>query len=326
MKRSPELTAIRGVAALWVFVYHIPIYIGFTIPLNTPIISAGYLGVPIFFILSISLLLRSLDENSSLEHYFLRRLKRIWPMYFVSIVLIFLYYGHSLTWLLEQSSFTGVFLDNQAIGYVFWSLQIEEVAYLFFPLIHRMSNANKQTLGMLLYFASAVSFMVILRDGLTASLWWLPLSLSSYSLGVFVYLRKIPKMVFPLILLALFYWDVEQFEMASFIVAPAFAYLVQQADSFKFLKWKSLVWVGDNSYGLYLLHPFLLSSLGVFGIVFALPVAWAFEQCNKGLLSRLSRIRLKAAVEGRPVVSSPPLVRPSPRESSPRPQSSSSRS
>ena len=286
LARQTELTSLRGVAALWVFVYHIPIYLGFA-SLDTPIISSGYLGVPIFFILSIYLLLKSLDSNPSLEHYFVRRVKRIWPMYFVTIALVFVYYSHSLSWLAEQTTFGGVFIDNESIGYVFWSLQIEEVAYLFFPAIHRLSNSSKMSLAIGLYGASVVSFFLILRFGFALSLWWVPLSLASYGLGIMVYLKRIPRFTLALLIVAPFYWDAIPFEMAAVFIAPGFAWVVQESYRIKLLKSKGLVWVGNNSYGLYLLHPILLAAFGVVGIVLALPLAWAFERANALGMERL---------------------------------------
>ena len=286
LKRKPELTAVRGLAALWVFVYHIPIYLKLNWGIDIPLVSAGYLGVPVFFILSISLLLNSLDDNPSLEHYFKRRIKRIWPMYFFTVALVFLYYSHSLGWLVEQTTFSDVFIDNQSIGYVFWSLQIEEVAYLFFPVISRLSPLGKSRLAGVLYVSAALSCVLIFKTGTVFQLWWLPVALSSYGLGIYVYLRKLPSFTLPLVLMGLFYWDVIPFEMLSFIVAPGFAYLVQEATRFGFLRWKGFVWVGDSSYGLYLIHPLLLSGLGVVGAIVTLPASWAFEKANLKLVSR----------------------------------------
>lgn len=285
MDRKPELTALRGLAALWVFVYHIPIYLGFA-SLDTPIISAGYLGVPIFFILSISLLLKSLDDNPSLKHYFLRRIKRIWPMYLITVGLVFVYYSHSLGWLAQQLTFSAVFIDNQSIGYIFWSLQIEEVAYVFFPLIQRMHTIDKLWLALILYGAGVVAFFLILRLDLAFSLWWVSLSLSSYGLGILVYLRRVPFMTLPLIAIAPFYWDTIPMEMACVFVAPAFAYVIQESGRIKLLKSRSLVWIGENSYGLYLIHPLLLSAFGFVGVALALPLAWGFERANT-LISKL---------------------------------------
>lgn len=288
MERLPELTSLRGLAALWVFVYHIPIYLGFA-SFDTPIISSGYLGVPIFFILSISLLLKSLDENPSLEHYFKRRIKRIWPMYFVTVILVFLYYSHSLEWLAQQITFSGVFIDNQSIGYVFWSLQIEEVAYLFFPIVHKLTPHSKLKLALSLFLLGVILFVFVLHFGLALSLWWLPLSLASYGLGIMVYLKRIPSLVIPLLLAAPFYWDTIPFEMASVIVAPGFAYIIQECARIKFLKAKPLVWVGDNSYGLYLIHPLLLSAFGWLGVLLSIPAAWGFEKANQRINIRLLR-------------------------------------
>ena len=89
-------------------------------------------------------------------------------MYFATVALVFFYYGHSTQWLLEQGTFAGVFIDNQTIGYIFWSLQIEEAAYLFFPFIQRMRGKLNLAIG--LYAAGVTSFFLILHSGLALSL------------------------------------------------------------------------------------------------------------------------------------------------------------
>ncbi len=289
--RRPELTSLRGLAALWVFIYHIPIYVGFPFPANFPLVSAGYLGVPIFFILSISLLLGSLDNNASLKHYFTRRIKRTWPMYFMSVMIVGLYYSRSLAWLLEQTTFSGAFYDAPGIHYIFWSLQVEELAYLFFPLIHRLSSSGKLATGISLYGLGILAFYLVFKTGSLAYFWWLPIALSSYGIGIIVYLKKIPSMCVLLIAPALFFWNNTLVESASFLVAPGFGYLIQQSGGIKILKSKSLVWVGDVSYGLYLVHAILLSAFGFFGIALALPAAWAFEKANKELIHGMARLK-----------------------------------
>ena len=262
-------------------VYHVPLYASLpALDFNDiPVLSCGYLGVPVFFMLSIILLLRSLDKNPDLRYYFTRRIKRIWPMYFASILMVFLYYSHSLFWLGEQATFIAVFVNSGSIGYVFWSLQVEEVAYLFFPLIQRLSPYHKYLTGLALYAAGLGSFILLaFNQAMLPLLWWLPLSLGAYGMGILVYLRRVPKETLPLALLGLFYWDLTIFVAASVLVIPGFAYVVQEAERISVLQSRALVKVGELSYGLYLSHPLMLSVFGFPGALIALPFSWAFER------------------------------------------------
>ena len=100
------LTGIRGVAALWVLLYHAWVYstprliqfdlAGFHVDL-TPLFSTGFVGVDLFFVLSAYLLgaryfrwVEGRAERPDLRNYFLRRVKRIYPAYLAQLVLLLL--------------------------------------------------------------------------------------------------------------------------------------------------------------------------------------------------------------------------------------------
>ncbi|MDA4126919.1 MAG: acyltransferase family protein, partial [Thaumarchaeota archaeon] len=84
---DPRLSGLRGSAAFLIVLYHVA---GFGILVGIPPLLARafdqavvgfWVGVPVFLMLSMVLLLRSLDANSDIKHYFKRRIKRIWPIY-----------------------------------------------------------------------------------------------------------------------------------------------------------------------------------------------------------------------------------------------------
>jgi peptidoglycan/LPS O-acetylase OafA/YrhL len=268
---------LRGLSSIWVWAYHLGER--FTTYANIPIVSAGYLGVSVFFILSISLLLERLEVNQDLKRYFIRRIKRTWPMYFASVAIVFLVYSHTTVWLAEQVSFLGVFLDNNAIDYVFWSLQIEEVAYLTFPLLARLSKRNLLWVGTGLYaFGIALTFVLWPNAFNVLSFWWLPFALTAYGVGIVVYLRKVPHVALFLAPFVLLYFDNRYLVMASGLVAPFFGYVVQNSAKWGWLKNAALVFLGDISYGTYLIHYVLMTTLGLLGVVLTIPLAWAFEK------------------------------------------------
>ncbi len=89
---DPCLSGLRGVAAFGVVLFHACTVLGFLYPLFLPLST----GVSLFLMLSIFLLLRSLDNNPSLGHYFFRRIRRIWPIYYLTITGAFLLYHFTL--------------------------------------------------------------------------------------------------------------------------------------------------------------------------------------------------------------------------------------
>ncbi len=98
----PNLNALRFIAAFLVVVSHIEMYRGF-FPIEThihnPIISIiGKLGVVLFFVLSGFLITNLLfiedtvQKSISIKNFYIRRILRIWPLYFLIIILFVLPY------------------------------------------------------------------------------------------------------------------------------------------------------------------------------------------------------------------------------------------
>jgi len=89
----PALTGLRGAAAVAVvFVHlHLPAYFLITSPVFVAFREFGWIGVPMFFVLS-GYLITCLGCNENhdrgsfnLGRFFLRRILRIWPIYFVAV-------------------------------------------------------------------------------------------------------------------------------------------------------------------------------------------------------------------------------------------------
>lgn len=149
----PELDGLRFFAFLLVFVHHHPYFN--TIPELKFLHDYGWIGVDLFFVLSAFLLTRLLlleyksFQTISFRKFYLRRICRIWPLYFFIIGLtVFLY-------LFEHGSLPGEyqwrvvgllgFTDNfftALQGYNpipntahLWTITYEEQFYLFIPLL-----------------------------------------------------------------------------------------------------------------------------------------------------------------------------------------------
>jgi peptidoglycan/LPS O-acetylase OafA/YrhL len=144
--RIPELDGIRGIAVLLVLVLH-----GFAwsmqedpwhgFPRVVELLTLpGGLGVDLFFVLSGFLISGILLDSAHKAHYFRnfygRRALRILPLYYLILLLVFLFYPHSgsfvLLGLFYVSNMTGIFGVPNVYGPL-WSLSVEEHFYLLWP-------------------------------------------------------------------------------------------------------------------------------------------------------------------------------------------------
>ena len=162
MPRSddPALTSVRGLAAFWVFVYHAWLSVGpqrLLVPLGssaldvTPLASAGWAGVGIFYVLSGFLLWGVFDDWASrrsdalrLRQFAERRALRILPPYYAQVALLALL-GLVTTWVEPPAWKTlayhltlahGLSYDHfQAVNNVWWTLSIEAQFYVLLPVL-----------------------------------------------------------------------------------------------------------------------------------------------------------------------------------------------
>ena len=224
------LTSLRALAALWVFVAHLGVNfnnIGPS-PAWTGMIC-GWLGVDIFFVLSGFILADVYAElrPAGWPDFIARRLVRVFPLNIAVVggaaLLALLGYAggvtvdwHYLPWhlLMLQS-----FVPGQKPGWIFvnWSVGIELICYLFFPLaILAMRRMPAWALAGLALAAAAWSVDAQLHY--LGQFWNLPAILrggSSFALGVAVgaLTGRLPRLAF---------WQASALEIAGFaIVAQA---------------------------------------------------------------------------------------------------------
>jgi peptidoglycan/LPS O-acetylase OafA/YrhL len=166
----PELDGLRFFAFLLVFIHNAhPILTNS--PLNQ-LSEHGWIGVDLFFCLSAFLLTRLLvneykqNEKINIKHFYIRRILRIWPLYFfyIAVCLVYLQFadtpkGHIALNLLGLSTFTYNFVyfllvPSPILVFVhLWSISFEEQFYAVIPWVvaKMMTITTKARWKILLY-------------------------------------------------------------------------------------------------------------------------------------------------------------------------------
>ncbi len=165
------LDGIRGIAILLVLVYHCFFDFGPA--------AFGWVGVDLFFILSGFLITRILVQTKSgadyFKNFFLRRALRIFPLYFMFLLIIFVlipiiapgilgdmsYYHQNQLWIwtyLQNWLFSlKGFPENYSLHHL-WSLAVEEQFYIFWPFVIYFTPNKRLIYALLLLIILALLF------------------------------------------------------------------------------------------------------------------------------------------------------------------------
>jgi peptidoglycan/LPS O-acetylase OafA/YrhL len=271
-RRITAVDMLRGIASLFVCIFH------FTNG-NQNYLSNGYwlkdlgdfgwVGVEIFFVISGFIIPYSLYNTryqvKNFKKFLLKRIGRIEPPYFLSIVLILaLNYLSMLSPyfkgkpfsidyfnLLLHVAYLIDFFKETWLNSVFWTLAIEFQFYLLIGLLFPFINHRK--LGTFLIVISLLLLSNILIKSSVTIFHHIPYFL----LGISIFRRKIgmdrqkPTWIIELILLAVIYL---QYGFVS-VISAGFTWVILVG----FERWENkwVLWLGRISYSLYLVHvPF----------------------------------------------------------------------
>lgn len=164
----PELDVLRGLAILMVLLYHGLYWSNATSSsrIGKLIIKAsvsGWLGVNLFFVLSgfliTGILIDTRERPTYYRRFYLRRVLRILPIYFLTIAILI--FRHTLTFgstLVALAFLTNYRVFPVAGGYgPFWSLSVEEQFYLLWPtLVARVSIRTLTIISLALCVAEPI--------------------------------------------------------------------------------------------------------------------------------------------------------------------------
>jgi peptidoglycan/LPS O-acetylase OafA/YrhL len=290
----PSLTGLRGIAALWVVLYHYGIRYFPTIQPGAlgHIIEKGYLAVDLFFLLSGFVLthvyIDQFSQSGSRATWpFLRaRIARLYPLHIFIVMLLVLdhvlpalkgtsvhiqWFGpHSISALIANAfMLQGLKASSLSWNYPTWSISVEFIAYLLFPLAAvRLWHARKATAllclgGFAAYVACFGSFVggdFNQWDGWTAFVRCIP----EFFAGVLLYIccgnfpsllrgGVLVSVLVPCVLILL------QTGVADSVIIVLFACLIplvvlRSGTTSTLFNGRAVVLLGELSYALYLVH------------------------------------------------------------------------
>jgi peptidoglycan/LPS O-acetylase OafA/YrhL len=184
-----EIDGLRFIAIGTVVLFHLVVNLSFKSPIHYAVPSSGnvlvsiarygFHGVELFFIISGFILAYPFAsyylkgrKHVNLRQYFLRRLTRLEPPYFICMILYFLLrvyvrgeggdglFPHLAASLLYSHNL--IFGGESLINNVAWSLEIEVQFYLLVPLLSRVFSINNTVLRRSLIVGGA--FLVVLHQ------------------------------------------------------------------------------------------------------------------------------------------------------------------
>jgi peptidoglycan/LPS O-acetylase OafA/YrhL len=252
-ERFAWLDATRGIAVLMVMAAHTldkfwPNYADF--------VHLGNSGVILFFLCSGYIIPRSI-ERLSLSDFWIRRFFRLYPLYWVSI-LLFLLLGMSATYKLTDifANFTMLqtYLLAPHVAAIFWSLTVEMMFY-FLSSIFCIFKIQQKTIE---NFLAIVFLAFILRETNSIATYFFEY-MPIFLLGTVVYCYETRKYSATILYLALSITvvymvtaDTSWNWKSGWLLAISVFLVMYRFRQYRWPSW--LTWCGIVSYSIYLLH------------------------------------------------------------------------
>lgn len=267
-KQLPQIIFLRGLAALMVCFFHL--YCGnVNLFPNTNYLkttfSYGYLGVPVFFMISGFIIPYSLPADYKFRQFktfFLKRIVRIEPPYIVSILLVILlnylgsYYNHiplHFSWVDFLGHF--IYLNNFGLGtyynVVYWTLGIEFQFYILIGLLFALISRSRSYLIIFMAVLLLATFIHVNNMQLIFQY------LSIFGIGILTYFYQFKKQVnktLYLSLCALFLVQIYVYLQAATFCASLFTLILLNYWNYRHTV---IDFFSNISFSLYLTHTII---------------------------------------------------------------------
>ena len=179
-KYLSNLTPLRGIAALWVVVFHFSEIVAKFVSLKySLLLSKGYLMVDLFFILSGFIMIhvyrkkfQSGLSSKNFREFIVARFARVYPLHFFTLMILILLVTSSGGWNIVQDpkaiSTNLLLLHSFGIHKIFtwnvpsWSISAEWWAYMVFPAIVLFIYRKKGLAVLVLSLFVVLSYLAIM--------------------------------------------------------------------------------------------------------------------------------------------------------------------
>ncbi len=300
--KLPQLTFTRFIAAVAIVIYH---FKNTTFPFNIEYVNnfVKYFNVFVsyFFVLSGFILVISGSYRLSFRRFYVNRFARIYPLYlFALLLMLFIFFiARTPKDIITSNEFFLSFLLIQAwfqkyalsLNFPAWSLSVEAFFYLIFPVViylfRNISLKRELIIFGAVWLMFQIYFMWIYSSGNSIGMYHPFFHLSTFLIGIiagkffiakqgFLWLN-LNKIIFIfsisgviLTLLILTRNDFFKHFYANGLLAPFFVLVIyitalSRNKFFLFFKKKRLQYLGEISYGIYILQ--IPISIFVFGII-----------------------------------------------------------
>lgn len=295
---NTRIQILRAVAVLVVILNHFGLFAN----------KAGFFGVDLFFVISGFVISNLLLKNKSLKSFYIKRVNRILPAAFITLVLtvvmwqVFLGSNSTsdivralpfISYLLANKYFYTNYTDYFQLGSAtspflhYWSLAVEEQFYLLLPTLFLLLGRGKKGLLKMFLFisliASYIYFIALSKSNPTLAFYSPFARAWELIIGVLISLytplkaeilksKKTMTLLWVLVLsvFTALTFVIEKSSVLSLSLMVSFAsvlvFLSSYIDQARSVVGRSLIFIGNISYSLYLTHfPIYIFYLRFFG-------------------------------------------------------------
>ncbi|TKK65013.1 acyltransferase [Ilyomonas limi] len=285
------LNGFRAMAALAVIYMHLANVFDYKV-------QSGSLGVTVFFTLSgflityLLLLEMKRTQTVAIKKFYVRRVLRIWPMYYLYMIIailatVFIYterveISHILYYIFFMANAPSLVENRIELMYHYWSLAVEEQFYLFWPLAIRLFSKRFVPFCLLLIgvmFGARVAVNVFYGTDNPIYILFYSLRFDCMAIGglaAYLYFQKskyitiiqhkayqwVAWLILLLALLDFFRtFRILDHEIIAVITAILIVNQVSNPKTIISLENKLFDQLGKLSYGIYLIHPLIIALL-----------------------------------------------------------------